>query len=141
MKNPDAKAKNILLVEDERAICDVCRRVLVGDEFDIDIAENGELAQQMIGEKEYDLCILDIRIPVVSGDELYVWLLQEHPEVVNRVIFTTGDIMGGDTIRFIERTTRPLLAKPFTSSELITIVRDTLAEAEDDSGDEEDSGR
>ena len=46
--------------------------------------------------------------------------------MAGRVIFTTGDLMGGDTQSFVEQTGRSFLPKPFAPSELKAIVRETL---------------
>ena len=129
MKTPDSSAKRILIVEDEPAISDVCRRVLVGEGFEVDIAVNGRVAQDMIKEKQYDLCLIDIRTPQMNGKELYQWLQEKHPQLAGRVIFTTGDVMGGDTLTFIEQAGRPYLPKPFTPDELKAIIRETLKQS------------
>ena len=101
MKQPGAGAKRILIVEDEPAISDVCRRILTGEGFEMDIAVNGKVAQDMLKEKQYDLCLFDIRTPVMDGKELYQWLKEKHPQQASRVIFTTGDVMSGDTQSFL----------------------------------------
>ena len=129
MKDSTAGAKKILVVEDEPAISDVCRRVLVNEGFEVNIAVNGEVAQDMIVSKHYDLCLIDIRTPAMSGKELYRWLEEKHPDVANRVVFTTGDLMGGDTQLFLEQAARPFLPKPFAPSELKAIMSKALEEA------------
>ena len=129
MKTPDGSTKRILIVEDEPAICDVCRRVLVDEGFEVDIAANGKIAQDMIEERQYDLCLIDIRTPQMSGKELYQWLQEKHPQLTNRVIFTTGDVMGGDIQSFLEQAARPFLPKPFTPDELKAIIRETLKQS------------
>ena len=126
MENLNASAKRILIVEDEPAISDVCRRVLTSEGFEVDIAVNGKVAQDMIEEKQYDLCLIDIRTPAMTGKELHQWLKEKHPQLVSRVIFTTGDVMSGDTQNFLEQAARPFLPKPFTPDELRAIVRETL---------------
>jgi len=70
MKNSSAGLKRILVVEDEPAISDVCQRVLTGEGFEVDIAVDGKVAQDMIGEKQYDLCLIDIRTPAMNGKKL-----------------------------------------------------------------------
>ncbi len=62
----------------------------------------------------------------MNGMELYLWLEEKHPKLASRVIFTTGDVMGGDTQSFLEQVTRPFLPKPFTPDELRAILRETL---------------
>jgi DNA-binding response OmpR family regulator len=127
MKRQDTGTKRILVVEDEPAISDVCRRVLIGEGFEVDIAVNGRIAQDMIEERQYDLCLIDIRTPAMNGKELYLWLEEKHPKLASRVIFTTGDVMGGgDTQIFLEQVARPFLPKPFTPDELRAILRETL---------------
>jgi CheY-like chemotaxis protein len=44
------------------------------------------------------------------------------------VIFTTGDVMAGDTPSFLQQSARPFLPKPFAPDELKTIVKETLKE-------------
>ncbi len=122
--------KRILVVEDEPAICNICQRVLTREGFEVDIAVNGRVAQDMIEEKQYDLCLLDIRTPKMNGIELYQWLQKKYPQLTSRVIFTTGSVMGGDTITFVEQTGRPFLPKPFTPKELRAIVQEALKQIE-----------
>ena len=82
----------------------------------------------MLEKKQYDLCLFDIKTPTLNGKELYQWLKENHPQQVSRVIFMTGDVMGGDTQSFLEQAARPFLPKPFTPDELKTIVTKTLKE-------------
>jgi len=130
MKDPGAGVKRILVVEDEPEICNVCRRVLAREGFEVDIAVNGRVAQDMIEEQQYDLCLVDVRTPKMSGTELYQWLQKKYPQLTNRVIFTTGGIMGGDNLTFVEQTGRPFLPKPFTPNELKAIVQEALKQIE-----------
>ena len=127
MKN--SSVKKILVVEDETAISDVCRRVLTGEGFEVDIAVNGKVAQNMIiGGKHYDLYLIDIRTPEMNGVELYQWLEEKYPVVTNRVILTSGSVMGGDTMAFVEQSGRAFLPKPFTPAELRAIMKESLTE-------------
>ena len=125
MKTPESDVKRILVVEDEPAICEICRRVLSSEGFKVGIAANGKVAQGMLEEYEYDLFLIDIRMPVMTGKELYQWLQEKHPQLAGRVIFTTGSVISGDAQSFLEQTGRPALPKPFTAAELIAIVRET----------------
>jgi DNA-binding response OmpR family regulator len=130
MKNSSAGAKKILVVEDEPAICQVCLRVLTGEGFEVDIAVNGGVAQDMLREKDYDLCLIDIKTPVMNGKQLYQVIIGKHPKLANGVIFATGDVIDGYTQRFLELASRPFILKPFTPDELKTIVKETLKQME-----------
>ncbi len=126
MKNSGASVKRILVVEDEPVIGEVCQRVLNDEGFKVDIAVNGYVAQDMLGEKDYDLCLIDIRTPVKDGKQLYQFIIGKHPELADRVIFTTGDVADVYTQRFLELAGRPYLPKPFTPDQLKNIVAETL---------------
>ncbi len=128
MKTPGGSTKRILIVEDETTISDVCQRVLTSEGFEVDIAVNGKVAQDMIEEKQYNLFLFDIKLPVMNGRELYQWLKEEHPKQISKVIFTSGSVLGKDTQLFVEQTGRPFLPKPFAPDELRTIVREATKE-------------
>jgi len=130
MKSSSAEVKKILVVEDEPAISQVCLRALTSEGFEVDIAVNGEVALDMLGKKVYDLFPIDIRTPVMNGKQLYQCIQEKHSKLIDRVIFTTGDVTSGDTQSFLGQSGRPFLPKPFTPDELRMIVRETLRQIE-----------
>ena len=126
MKHTKSGGKRILVVEDEPGISRVCVKVLTAEGFEVDIANNGLIAKDMVKKEEYDLCIIDIRTPEMNGMELYEYLKKSYPELAGAVIFTTGDVMSTDAQGFLEQADRPFLPKPFSPDELTNIIRDTL---------------
>jgi len=130
MNTPDRTTKRILVVEDEPSISQICLRVLTREGYKVDIAVNGRVAQDMIDEEQYDFCLIDMRTPKMNGPELYQWLKEKYPQVANRVIFTSGDVMGGDIKSLLEQSGRPFLPKPFTPDELKAIVQEALKQIE-----------
>jgi CheY-like chemotaxis protein len=126
MVQPSSSGKSILVVEDEPVIAMVCSRTLSTEGFHVEIAVNGLVALEILSQKEYDLCIADIRTPSMNGMELYEHLEKENPVMASRVIFSTGDVLSGNTKAFLEKTGRPYLPKPFTPDELRAIVRTAL---------------
>jgi DNA-binding response OmpR family regulator len=130
----DGGIKSILVVEDEPKIGEVCSRVLTSEGFVVDIAVNGSLAQELLTQKDYDLCLIDIRMPVMNGKELFQVIVDRYPRLAGGVIFSTGDVIDGYTHHFLELTGRPYLSKPFTPHELIAIVKETLKQAGEESG-------
>ena len=127
----EVTTKKILVVEDEPAISQVCLRTLTSEGFEVEIAVNGIEAQAQLQQRDdYDLILIDIRTPLMNGEQLYQFMQEKHPTLIKRVIFTTGDVMDGDTQSFLELAGRPFLPKPFTPDELKTIVRETLKQIE-----------
>ena len=62
--------KQILIVDDEEIVVRSCLRILAGDEFDVDVANNGLEALVKINEHDYDMVILDIMMPKMNGIEV-----------------------------------------------------------------------
>jgi CheY-like chemotaxis protein len=126
MNQPKSQGKRILVVEDEPSICQVCLRTLTAEGFEVDIAVNGVIAGKMLGETEYDLCLIDIRTPIMNGRELYQYIMDKYPKFTGKIIFTTGDVLDEKLASMLEGAERPYLPKPFTPDELRTIVKEAL---------------
>ena len=62
----------------------------------------------------------------MDGKELYQWLRKTYPHSVDRVIFVTGSSIGEDTDSFIGDRGRPLLTKPFNTTELLRVIKEWL---------------
>jgi DNA-binding response OmpR family regulator len=124
--NSQDGAGRILLVEDEPIIRYICYRVLGGDDFCLDMAESGRVAQQKTQADDYDLILIDLRTPLINGRELYGYLAEHRPELAERVVFTTGEMLEGESSRFLEESGMPYLAKPFTPDELRDMVKGRL---------------
>ena len=124
------KIKRILVVEDEPIICEVCRRVLNNEGFEIDIATDGKRAQDMLEGKDYELCLIDIRTPIMDGKQLYQVIVKKHQKLAEGVIFTTGDTTDDYIRYFLEVASKPFLYKPFTPDELKAVVRQTVRQIE-----------
>jgi DNA-binding response OmpR family regulator len=123
MTTASSREKRGLVVEDEPNIAKMCIRVLRAEGFDVDMAVDGNVAQVLLRKNTYDLCLIDIRTPGMNGIELYHQLEDDCPEMTNRVIFTTGDVINDNIKAFLEETGQPFLPKPFTPSELRSKIR------------------
>ena len=117
----------VLVIEDEPLICRVCVKTLTNEGFLVDVATNGLVAMQMADAKEYDLYFSDIRTPEMNGMEFYEYLKRKKPGLAERVIFSTGDVLSPDVKSFLSENRNPFLAKPFTPSELRTVVNQASA--------------
>jgi len=120
------KPNRILVIEDEPSIREVCRLALDDECFQIDTVENGDAALNKLRVTEYDLYLIDIRMPTMDGIEFYRQLKIELPRLLDKIVFTTGDLMNIDVIDFLEETGRPLLPKPFSIEDLKNMVRRSL---------------
>jgi len=126
MMQTDETRRRILVIEDEPLIGRVCTRTLSALGFEADLATDGLRALEMARREAYDLCLSDIRTPRMNGVEFYQHLAEERPELANRIMFTTGDVLSSDVQAFLDESGAVFLAKPFTSAELRAAVSDAL---------------
>ena len=127
MKNSSAGIKTILIVEDEPEIRHVCQRVLTRQGYCVDFTTNGVTAEDMLMKEDYDLLLIDIKTPVMNGKDFYRRIEARYPKLLDKVIFTTGDVINNDTKDFLTQAGRPFLLKPFAPDELQAIVRENLS--------------
>lgn len=123
-------ALRILVAEDEQVVAEICQRVLASEGFEVDVAANGKTAQHMARNNRYDLSLIDIKMPIMSGEEFFHWLQEKQPRLASRVVFTTGDVMAQGTDTFLQESGRPFLPKPFTPDELRSLVRQAGVECQ-----------
>lgn len=122
-----AGVKHILVIDDEAAILDVMARTLRRKGYQVDTASDGTVALARLYRMNYDLILCDVRMPELSGPDLYRQVQQKDPLMAGRIIFTTGDILSPATRQFLEETGAPHLAKPFELEQLVEKVRQALS--------------
>jgi DNA-binding response OmpR family regulator len=117
----------ILVVDDEPALRRTLERALGGMGFDVVSVGDPHLVYELLDAADYDLVILDIHLPQMSGDTLAIALLRRWPRLEGRVIMMTGDpwAVRADWPQELRRC--PMLVKPFTLDGLGALVRTTLA--------------
>lgn len=112
----------ILVVDDEAPIRRALRRYFERRGWVVDEAENGMDALSMLANSDaatrFDVVLCDLKMPGMSGPELYERLRSEVPNVLPRIIFVTGDVTGEAAAAFLAQVSGPVLEKPF---ELATI--------------------
>ncbi|MBM4446484.1 MAG: PAS domain S-box protein [Chloroflexi bacterium] len=118
----------ILIAEDESSIRAVLTRNLSASGYQVQAVSNGKDALDKLANNVYDLLLFDLKMPGMSGRELYEAIKKKHPNSVKRVVFITGDVMTADTHDFLASTGRPYLIKPFDSKDITGILEKVLAE-------------
>jgi two-component system, NtrC family, sensor kinase len=124
---PCSEQARVLVVDDEPSILDVLAEALRSDGHTVDTAVNGRVALRKILEGEYDLVLSDLKMPVMSGQDLFREVARLRPALARRFVFSTGDVMGGDTRDFLQWTGNPYVEKPFHVDKLIGMLRDILS--------------
>jgi CheY-like chemotaxis protein len=129
--SPSQQVGQLLVVDDEPMILDLLIDILTEAGHRVDSASNGSEACRKIGSRQYDLIITDMRMPQMSGMELYREITRIRPGMQGRVIFMSGDLIDKETVRFLEETGEPAVAKPIDIPEVLQVVSSALASSSD----------
>jgi two-component system response regulator RegX3 len=116
-------AESVLVVEDEMAIADAVAYALEGEGFEVDRAVDGEEALARARDKEYELIVLDLRLPKVNGIEVTRIL---RGESIVPILMLTAKDSEVDRVVGLEVGADDYVTKPFSMAELISRVRAIL---------------
>ena len=114
--------REILVADDEPAIATFIAEALRADGHRVDVVHDGQQARERIRIRRYDLIVTDLKMPRMSGRELYEDLARTDPAVAERIIFSTGDTVSRETVDFLRRFGDRCLTKPFRLTELQALI-------------------
>ena len=119
-------AKRILVVDDDENILNLERTILEQKGFEVTSAEGGTEALKLLGEKTFDLVLLDVMMPEVDGFTV-CRKIKEDPRLKDvPVIFLTAKGGGEALAEGFESGAIMYINKPFTANKLLTIVNTML---------------
>jgi len=116
-----SRVGRILVIDDEPGMREGCRRALSAEGYQAEAAGDGEEGWRRIQEGGWDLVLVDIRMPGLGGLELLKRSHSLDPDVVCVVI--TGYATLETAILATKRGAYDVLPKPFTSDDLLLVVR------------------
>lgn len=114
----------ILLVEDEKKLCELIARALKAERYAVDAALDGQTGWDMADAYSYDLIILDLMLPHLSGTEILRRVRRKNQEVPILVL-TARDVTEAKVQHF-EAGADDYLTKPFVFAELLMRVKALL---------------
>jgi PAS domain S-box-containing protein len=104
---------HVLVVDDEASVRVALQRYLSGQGHEVETTASGKEALARMREDAFDAVIIDMRMPDLSGEQLFGELKARDPSYVDRVIFTTGQLVDDSVRGFLASTGRPCVPKPF----------------------------
>ena len=122
MKEP--AYKNILVIDDEVAVNNNIRKILVKNDYHVDQAVTKDEALDKIQARAYKLVLLDLKIPGVRGLELLKAVRDKDPEA--KVIIITGYASIETAVESAREGACDYLPKPFTPDEIRTVTENAL---------------
>jgi two-component system NtrC family sensor kinase len=122
---PEVVAGNVLVIDDEPAVRSTIVRIFRRWGWQVREAGSGREALEILADPVVytpGLLLCDLKMPEMSGAEFYRTLQARHSELVQRLIFVTGDVVEPDTAQFLGGSGREVVEKPFTMSEIARAV-------------------
>ncbi|MDD4923939.1 MAG: PAS domain S-box protein [Dehalococcoidales bacterium] len=118
---------SVLVIDDEATIRTFIRRILEKNghtvtELDRPVKDNLE----NLFAAKFDIILLDMKMPGMSGKEFYTAIKKEYPDMARRTIFITGDTSDSTTVKFFKENNLLYIEKPFDQSTLINKINELL---------------
>jgi len=110
----------ILIVDDEEIVIRSCLRILAADDYEVDTSRDGLDALRKVHEKNYDVLILDIKMPKMDGMEVLQRVKEAKPDI--DVIMITGLHDIETAVQAMKMGAFDYLPKPFEPEEFQIVV-------------------
>ena len=114
----------VLLVEDEHRIAQVIKEGLEEEGYAVDVEYDGEAGYVAASSEEYDLIILDVMMPLMSGFEVLKRIREDGKHIP--IIMLTAKDQDMDTVTRLDSGADDYLAKPFAFDVLLARIRPLL---------------
>ncbi|UCG57573.1 MAG: sigma-54-dependent Fis family transcriptional regulator [Phycisphaerales bacterium] len=118
----------ILVIDDEESMRDSCRQTLSRDGNSVELAEDGTKGLAMLAGRSFDIVVLDLKMPGLSGLEVLKHIKQSDPATV--VIVITGYATVDSAVEAMKSGAYDFVPKPFTPDTLRVIVKRALEKRE-----------
>src|SRR5439155_9399781 len=112
---------SVLVVDDETALRNALLRFLGRHGIHGEGVSDGAEALRTLQQRGFDVIISDVRMPGMSGREFLERLRRDRPDLVPRVVFSTGDTFAPDTAAFLKEAGVPTVTKPLDCAMLARV--------------------
>ena len=117
----------LLVIEDEPAVMSFVCRALERNGYTVVGAKSGSEALEVLAATQVCGIISDMRTPGhVDGGGVYRWVKVNRPELANKIVYVTGDIVNEETVAILKETGAPCVEKPFRMQDLLAVVDQTI---------------
>jgi DNA-binding response OmpR family regulator len=123
LRSLGSERKSILIVDDDPDICRLLTKILAADDLELSVCHTGAEASQLMGQKRYELALLDLGLPDCHGLEL---LERFHGEGANQFLIITADDTPESLLRAVKEQAYGYMRKPFDRQEILDLVRESL---------------
>lgn len=112
----------ILVIDDEEVIRDSLKQLLLRDDnYNVETAETGELALEIISTKSFDIAIIDLKLPGISGMEVLQKIKENYNDIIPIVI--TGHATVSSAVESMRLGAYDFIPKPINPDEFRLIIK------------------
>ena len=111
----------ILIVEDEKALCDAIARGFRHLDYSVDCCYNGQSAMDVLSFERFDLVVLDLNLPDADGMTVLKTLRETDSETKVLILSARGEV--ADKVAGLDAGSNDYLTKPFHLDELAARIR------------------
>ncbi|MBR6403731.1 MAG: response regulator transcription factor [Eubacterium sp.] len=124
--------KKVLVIEDDREIRSLLTNFLTENDYEVDEAENGKIASEMIAANEYDIILMDMMLPYKSGDILIKELrgLSDSEKKKTPVVVISAKSMKDTRLEVLRMGADDYIVKPFDLDEVLVRIEVVLRRSE-----------
>lgn len=122
---------NILLIDDEKKICEFVKAYLDKEGYNTDVAYNGNDAINYLDNNQYDIVLLDRMLPDISGEEICNYIRNNCKLINVSIIMLSAKTEDDDRIEGFELGCDDYICKPFNVKELILRIKSVLKRSHD----------
>ncbi|HZD47483.1 MAG TPA: response regulator, partial [Silvibacterium sp.] len=112
LKLDSLRGARVLLVEDNELNQEVAMGLLETTHVSVDVADNGEIAVRMVGEKDYDLVLMDMQMPVMDGIAATKAIRSNPRFSALPIVAMTANVMEGDREKCLQAGMNDHVSKP-----------------------------
>jgi len=115
---------NILVIDDDETLRDWCEKILSQAGNRVATAEDGLKGLDILKKKSFDLIILDLKMPGLSGMEVLKKVNEEYPET--SVVIITGQATVESAVEGMKMGAYDFIPKPFTPESFMKAIKQVL---------------
>ena len=120
--------KTILIVDDDKSILRTFTRILQKNGYEIDAVETGKEAIEKADTQEYDMALVDIRLPDMDGTELLAKIKKPLQKTIKIMITGFPSLETG--VKALDEGADAYLVKPVKPEELLMLIEEKLKNKE-----------
>lgn len=122
--NIDWSGKRILLVEDDLFSAEYLLEVLLSTNVEVVLTKNGSDAVEKVKNEKFDLVLMDIQLPGISGNKATELIREFNKEIV--IVAQTAHAMSNDREKYLKAGCDDYLAKPILMTDLFMVLKKYL---------------